>query len=171
MTYVRVYSVLTETVKFNRRLILTTLLFLCVSLSVVAEAETLDREMLATKIEPPNELGNKLSDKGIWSILDRTGKDSGYIFETGALAPLPGFSGAPINVLVTLDRDGKFLRAELLEHNEPIFVSGLGEAPFHEFVRQYRGLSVFDSITVGVPYGAGNRDCLLYTSPSPRDRG
>jgi len=117
----------------------------------------LDRETLATKIEPPNELGDQLSDNGVWSIRDRTGKDSGYIFETGTLAPLPGFSGAPINVLVTLDRDGKFLRAELLEHNEPVFVSGLGEAPFHEFVRQYRGLSVFDSVTVGVPYGAANQ--------------
>ena len=158
LMHVRIYFVLVEAVKLSRRLILSTLFFFCATLSVVVEAETLNREILATKIEPPNELGNKLSDKGIWSILDRTGKDSGYIFETGALAPLPGFSGAPINVLVTLDRDGKFLRAELLEHNEPIFVSGLGEAPFHEFVRQYRGLSVFDSITVGVPYGVGNRD-------------
>jgi len=134
------------------------LLFICVLLSTGVEAETLDRETLATKIEPPNELGDQLSDNGVWSIRDRTGKDSGYIFETGTLAPLPGFSGAPINVLVTIDRDGKFLRAELLEHNEPVFVSGLGEAPFHEFVRQYHGLSVFDSVTVGVPYGAANQD-------------
>ena len=127
-------------------------------LSGATRADTLDRDTLATKVEPPNELGEKLTDKGVWSILDRTGKEAGYIFETEPLAPLPGFSGAPINVLVTLDRDGKFLRAELLEHNEPIFVSGLGEAPFHEFVRQYNGLSIFDSITVGVPYGTGAQD-------------
>jgi len=84
-------------------------------LSTNAWADTLDRETLASKIEPPNELGEQLSDNGIWSILDRTGQEAGYIFETQALAPLPGFSGAPINVLVTLDRDGKFLRAELLD--------------------------------------------------------
>ena len=124
----------------------------------IAAASTLDRDTLATSVEPPNELGEQLSDNGVWSILDRTGKEAGYIFETETLAPLPGFSGAPINVLVTLDRDGRFLRAELLEHNEPVFVSGLGEAPFHEFVRQYRGLSIFDSITVGVPYGAASQD-------------
>jgi transcriptional regulator of nitric oxide reductase/ferredoxin len=122
-----------------------------------AIAQVLTEQDLATKVEPPYELGEKLSDRGVWSIRDRTGIDAGYIFETGPLAPLPGFSGAAIHVLVTLDGDGRFLRAELLEHNEPIFVSGLGQAPFHEFMRQYRGLSVFDQITVGVPYGAGDR--------------
>ena len=127
-------------------------------LSGMAKAETLDRDTLATKVEPPNELGEKLNDKGVWSILDRTGEEAGYIFETEPLASIPGFSGAPINVLVTLDRDGKFLRAELLEHNEPIFVSGLGQAPFNEFINQYRGLSIFDSMTVGVPYGSGDQD-------------
>ncbi|MEM9140861.1 MAG: 4Fe-4S binding protein, partial [Pseudomonadota bacterium] len=53
------------------------------------------------------------------------------------------------------DAAGRFLSAELLEHNEPIFVSGLGQAPFHAFMRQYRGHSIFDSMTVGVPYGQG----------------
>ena len=158
MIHVWASFALTKAIKLNHGLLLSALLLFCVMFSVGVEAETLNSETLATKIEPPNELGDKLSDKGIWSIRDRTGKDSGYIFETGTLAPLPGFSGAPINVLVTLDRDGQFLRAELLEHNEPVFVSGLGEAPFHEFVRQYHGLSIFDSITVGVPYGAGNQD-------------
>ena len=158
MTKIRAYFVLIKAIKLNRELMLTALILFCVMLSAGVEAQTLNSETLATKIEPPNELGDQLSDNGIWSIRDRTGQNSGFIFETGPLAPLPGFSGAPINVLVTLDLDGKFLRAELLEHNEPIFVSGLGEAPFHEFVRQYRGLSIFDSITVGVPYGAGNQD-------------
>ena len=127
-------------------------------LTGTAQAELLDEETLAAKVEPPNELGEKLNDKGVWSIRDRTGEEAGYIFETAPLAPLPGFSGAPINVLVTLDRDGKFLHAELIEHNEPIFVSGLGQAPFNEFMRQYRGLSIFDSMTVGVPYGTGAKD-------------
>jgi transcriptional regulator of nitric oxide reductase/ferredoxin len=131
---------------------------LCLLLSAPTQAALLDRDALAAKVEPPYELGSKLNDNGVWSIQDRTGVAAGYIFETEPLAPLPGFSGAAINVLVTLDRDGRFLKAELIEHNEPIFVSGLGQAPFHEFMRQYRGLSIFDSITVGVPYGEGDQD-------------
>ena len=135
---------------------------LCAALLVLtpgpAWPQILSDEALAAKVEPPYELGDPLGEDGVWTIRDRTGIDAGYIFETGPLAPLPGFAGVPIHVLVTLDADGRFLRAELLDHNEPIFVSGLGQAPFHEFMRQYRGLSVFDPITVGVPYGAGNRD-------------
>lgn len=122
--------------------------------SFSAWAQILSPEELAARVVPPYELGEPLGNNGIWSIRDRQGNDAGYVFETGPLASLPGFSGAPIHVLVTLETDGRFLRAELLEHNEPVFVSGLGEAPFHEFMRQYRGLSVFDPIAVGVPYGA-----------------
>lgn len=117
----------------------------------------LDRAALASRIEPPNELGEPLNDKGLWSILDRTGTRAGYIFETEPFAPLPGFAGEPINVLVTLDLNGRFLHAELIRHNEPVFVSGLGQAPFHEFMRQYRGHSIFDTITVGAPYGSGTQ--------------
>lgn len=129
---------------------------LALGLSWSVQAQILSPEELEAKIEPPYKLHEQLSDKGIWSIIDLSGVEAGYVFETGNLAPLPGFSGAPIHVLVTMLNDGKFLRAELLDHNEPIFVSGLGQAPFHEFMRQYRGLSVFDPITVGVPYGAGD---------------
>ena len=75
------------------------------------------------------------------------------MLETEPLAPLPGFSGAPINVLVYLDPGGSFIHARLISHNEPIFVSGLGEAPFHKFFEQYRGLSIADTLVVGTPYG------------------
>ncbi|MDH3917410.1 MAG: 4Fe-4S binding protein, partial [Rhodospirillales bacterium] len=122
-----------------------------------AAAEMLGADELAQHVDPPYELGERLTDDGVWSILDRSGVAGGYIFETRPLAPLPGFSGEPINVLVTLDRDGRFIAAEILEQNEPIFISGLGVAPFHEFVRQYRGLSITDSIMVGVPYGGANK--------------
>jgi len=136
--------------------------FLAAAIAVLfggsAVAETLSPDVLAGKVEPPNVLGEQLSDDGVWSIVDPAGVEAGYVFQTGLMAPLPGFSGEPIDVLVTLDREGLFLNAELIEHNEPIFVSGLGQAPFHEFMRQYRGLSVFDPLTVGVPYGAGDRD-------------
>ena len=67
-----------------------------------AQAQILSPEDLASHIEPPYELGEKLSDDGIWSIRDRQGVDAGYVFEAGPLVPLPGFSGAPIHVLVML---------------------------------------------------------------------
>ncbi len=149
-----------EIVRAMIRVAISALLFLISVFSAPNQlaAQLLDQERLSKKVEPPFVLNERLNDDGVWSIKDLTGDHAGYIFQTRALAPLPGFSGEPIDVLVTLDRDGQFLGAELIEHNEPIFVSGLGHAPFHEFMRQYRGLSVFDPLTVGVPYGAGDRE-------------
>lgn len=97
---------------------------------------------------PPYRLGEPAGLDGVWTIETSGGELAGYVFESKPLAPIPGFSGDPINLLITIDRDGRFLDVTILEQNEPIFVSGLGPGPFHDFVQQYRGLSIGDSITV-----------------------
>jgi len=91
-------------------------------------------------------------------VLNGGGEPIGYAFETEPLAPIPGFSGKPVNLLVSLDRDGQFLDVLVLSQNEPVFVSGLGPAPLNGFVRQYRGHSIAENITVGVPYGDAATD-------------
>ena len=118
----------------------------------------LTREALAELVVPPYGLGEQVSEDGVWELLDSGGGPAGYVFETKHLAAIPGFSGEPVNLLITLDREGDFIDVIILEQNEPVFVSGLGPGPFHEFVRQYRGLSVGSAITVGVPYGAVEKD-------------
>ncbi|MFC0220056.1 4Fe-4S binding protein [Pseudochelatococcus lubricantis] len=115
----------------------------------------LPREALEPMIVPPYALGEPVNDKGVWSLLNSGGAEAGYVFQTGPLAPLPGFSGAPIDMLVMLDPGGRFLDVRLISHNEPIFVSGLGEAPFRAFLEQYRGRSIRESLVVGTPYGTG----------------
>ena len=133
------------------------------SLPLRAAGETLERESIAALVMPPMSVGDPVNDKGVWSLLNSGGAEIGYVFETKPLAPLPGFSGAPVNVLVMLDLDGRFLDLRLIEHNEPIFVSGLGEAPFHKFFEQYRGHSISSSLVVGVPYGqADGASSLVY---------
>lgn len=129
---------------------------LWVGLAVTSAADPLPRETIADMIVPPMSLGEQLNDKGVWQLLNSGGADAGYVFETQPMAPLPGFSGAPINMLVVLDLDGRFVDVRLISHNEPIFVSGLGEAPFHQFFEQYRGHSISEALVVGTPYGAGD---------------
>ena len=116
-------------------------------------ASPLPREEISALIMPPFSLGEPVNGKGVYTLLNSGGAEAGYAFETEPLAPLPGVSGAPVNVLVLLDLDGNFLDVRLISHNEPVFVSGLGPAPFHRFFEQYPGLSVFSAITVGTPYG------------------
>ncbi|MCV6596403.1 MAG: 4Fe-4S binding protein [Mangrovicoccus sp.] len=124
----------------------------------------LTREALQDYIYAPYELGEPLNEKGVWSLLNSGGAEAGFVFETEPLAPLPGFSGAAINMLVILDLDGRFLDVRLISHDEPIFVSGLGEAPFRKFMEQYRGHSISESLVVGTPYGGGGSDggALVY---------
>lgn len=130
-------------------------------MAVGAIGEPLGRDQLAPLVAPPLSLGERINDEGVWELLNSGGAQAGYVFETEPMAPLPGFSGAPINVLVVLDLDGRFLDVQLISHNEPIFVSGLGEAPFHKFFEQYRGHSISDSLVVGTPYGAGSDGSAL----------
>ncbi|MGJ8604816.1 MAG: 4Fe-4S binding protein [Marivita sp.] len=127
----------------------------CVS-ALSAVADVLDEDEIAAQIFAPMSLGALISDNGVYELLNSGGAHAGYVFQTEPMAPLPGFSGAPVNVLVVLDLDGRFLDVQLLNHNEPIFVSGLGQAPFHAFFEQYRGHSISDSLVVGSPYGAGD---------------
>lgn len=124
-------------------------------------ADTLEETALRELVIPPFSLGEKINENGVWSIVNSGGAEAGFVFETQPLAPLPGFSGTPINVLVTLDLEGQFIDARLIDHNEPIFVSGLGQAPFHKFFEQYRGLSISSSIVVGTPYGGGGEGSAL----------
>lgn len=115
-------------------------------------ADLLDKDAAATMVEPPYQIGEPISD-GVWGLTNLDGRDAGFAIETKPLAAIPGFSGAPINLFVQIDLEGKFIDAEIISHNEPIFVSGLGEAPFNAFVAQYKGHSLADTLVVGVPYG------------------
>ncbi len=118
----------------------------------IALADVMDREEAAKHVEPPYKLGEPVGS-GSWELINLDGRLAGYGFESKPLAPLPGFSGAPINLFVQITTEGKFINAEILSHNEPIFVSGLGNDKFHNFVRQYKGLSINDTLVVGTPYG------------------
>lgn len=124
-------------------------------------AEPLPRDVIEPYIAPPMSLGEQLNDQGVWQLLNSGGAEAGYVFETEPMAPLPGFSGAAINMLVVLDLEGRFHDVQLISHNEPIFVSGLPEKLFYDFFKQYRGHSISDSLVVGSPYGAGSEGSAL----------
>lgn len=139
----------------------TILLWLSSTLSV--QAEPLTRDIIEPYIVPPMSLGEPINDTGVWQLLNSGGAEAGFVFETEPMAPLPGFSGASINLLVVLDLDGQFLDVQLVSHNEPIFVSGLPEKLFYDFFKQYRGHSISDTLVVGTPYGsATDGSALVY---------
>lgn len=139
-----------------------TAVFLAFAVTGPGKAQEFGREQAAALVEPPYQLGD-LREDGIFELKNLDGRLAGYAFETLPLAPLPGFSGAPINLFVSLTLDGRLIDVEIISHNEPIFVSGLGDAPFQEFIGQYRGHSITDTMVIGIPYGdEGSGSSLVY---------
>lgn len=136
---------------------------------LVCIAGELTQADLSRRFQPPLHVQPKLADVPAWPLTSELEPDAGpigYAFESIDLAPIPGFEGTPMNLLVAVDRKGAFIDVEVLRQHEPVFLSGLGEVPLKEFVRQYAGKNLRQEITVSSIYGStrsaggGNRVVL-----------
>ncbi|KAF3998706.1 4Fe-4S binding protein [Glaciimonas immobilis] len=106
---------------------------------------------LVKRFPQPYIIGEKDSAIPVWPIFKQNATANelvGYVFESIDLAPISGFSGLPINLLIALDPKGNFIDVSVLSHHEPVFLDGLGEAPMFQFVSQYKGLSLFQNIKI-----------------------
>jgi NosR/NirI family transcriptional regulator, nitrous oxide reductase regulator len=115
---------------------------------------TLGRAELARRFPAPLLVGEREKDVPVWPIFRQGGPPSfsvelvGYAFESVDLAPVPGFSGTPVNLLVALGTQGEFLDVAVLSQHEPVFLGGVGPEPLDRFLTQYKGLSLKQNITV-----------------------
>jgi NosR/NirI family transcriptional regulator, nitrous oxide reductase regulator len=131
------------------RIIYAALLWLLCCM-VPASAGELTREKLSAIFPAPMVIGEKDASFPVWPLFNGGGTNlAGWVFETTELAPIPGFSGTPPNLLVALAPDGTFLDVQVISHHEPIFLDGLGEEPLFKFVEQYRGKALGRPIKVG----------------------
>lgn len=126
-------------------------LLLWLALGCVASAGVLTRPAVVKRFPAPMIVGDKLTDVPAWPLFRQNGTATelaGYVFESIDLAPIPGFAGVPINLLVAIDPKGNFLDVAVLSHHEPVFLDGLGEAPLTAFVSQYQGLAMQQNIAI-----------------------
>ncbi len=126
-------------------------LLLLVLVSAHARGGVLTRADLARRFPAPLTVGEKDAALPVWPLFKQNATATelvGYVFESLDLAPIPGFSGVPINLLVAIDPKGVFLEVAVLSHHEPVFLDGLGEAPLFQFVKQYQNLSLKQSISI-----------------------
>ncbi|MDZ7851616.1 MAG: FMN-binding protein [Halomonas sp.] len=73
----------------------------------------------------------------------------GYAFESVDIAPIPAYSGKPVNLLVGIDLDGKIVQADILSHEEPIMLVGIPETKLEGFADDHVGAHVNDRMKVG----------------------
>ena len=122
------------------------------ALGAVAQAGTLTKADLQQRFPSPLIVGERDAQLPVWPLFRQDGTAVplvGYVYESVDLAPIPGFSGTPPNLLVALDAKGAFMDVQVLSQHEPVFVDGLGPAPLMRFVEQYRGLSLRQNIKIG----------------------
>ena len=134
-------------------------LALCLAAGVLAlllgatpvHAGVMTQAELARRFPAPLTVGERDAELPVWPLFRQGGSGgelAGYVFESADLAPIPGFSGVPVNLLVAIDPFGRFLGVEVLSQHEPVFQYGLGEAPLFEFVKQYQGVSLKQHIGI-----------------------
>ena len=144
---------------FLRRLPVCALLFglLCLA---PAQAGVMTRESMTLAFPAPLVVGEKERDVPVWPIFaqDLTSTTIvAYAFESIDFAAIPGFSGTPFNLLVALDKDGKFMDVKVLSQHEPVFLDGLGPQPLFKFVEQYKNLSLKQSIKIGLNQSSASK--------------
>ncbi len=140
-----------------RRLLLVAGL-LC--LAAAAEAGTMTRAALQKVFAAPLVVGERDPALPVWPVFRQEATATvlaGYAFESIDLAPIPGFSGTPFNLLVLLDAKGGYADVRVLSHHEPVFLEGLGEAPLLKFADQYKGLSLGQNIKIGSNLNRGDK--------------
>ncbi|MGQ4880674.1 transcriptional regulator NosR [Billgrantia sp. LNSP4103-1] len=83
------------------------------------------------------------------AVLDDAGEPLGYVFESVDIAPIPAYSGKPVNLLVGIDLEGRIVLADILGHEEPIMLVGIPEAKLEGFADAHVGAHVSDRLKVG----------------------
>jgi NosR/NirI family transcriptional regulator, nitrous oxide reductase regulator len=141
---------------FARLTALLAALTCCCFFGEGARASSLDREAMKVLFPKPFSVGERDATLPVWPIFQQSYNGDvlvAYAFESIDFEPIPGFSGTPVNLLVAVKPSGELLSVAVLEQHEPVFVDGLGPEPLKEFVRQYAGKSLRQSIKI-VPPGA-----------------
>ena len=73
----------------------------------------------------------------------------GYAYITSDFVSTTGYSGKPIHVLVAIGMEGKLLRAELVEHSEPIVLIGIPDSKIRALTETYKGLDIVAEAAAG----------------------
>ena len=125
---------------------------LCLGLLIVwgpASAGLLDRAALERHVHErlgrDFTLGERHAALPVWPVFSRQDASPrlhAYLFESQDIEPVRGYSGKPIDLLITMTPSGDFLDVTLIHHDEPIFQSDSATRELYDFASQYNGLSI-----------------------------
>ena len=119
-----------------------------------AFAQTLTQAQLTQYLGNSVRVGERNAGLPLWPIYHSDSEEGvkpellGYVFESIDFEPARGFSGKPLNLLVAITPEGRFLSVHLLDHKEPLFRSEKGTALLQAFAQQYEGITTQHNIQI-----------------------
>lgn len=132
-----------------RRVVLSWLLLLSFLLpATAAELGELERQRIQIALPEVSEVGEPAGEFSVRTLGDGQ-QILGYVFQSRDVLDLPAYSGKPINMQVVLDTAGVIRDAYVLEHHEPILLTGIPEARLHEFAARFSGVGAAQRVVVG----------------------
>ncbi len=127
-------------------------------LMVSVHAGQLEREDVSRQLDGRYTIGEVQTDMRAYPVFtpaeetaDGKPKLIGYAFETVDFTNLRGYSGKPIDLFVFMDLDGRFLKINLIDHTEPLFLSVFSHAKLVAFAAQYVKLTFHHFIEIHGP--------------------
>ncbi|MBS3667830.1 transcriptional regulator NosR [Vreelandella boliviensis] len=135
-------------VAYPRRLIgiwISLLLLLAITLP----AQAIELEQVREGFPTAERLESADSQWPVSRVLASDDELLGYAFESVDVAPIPAYSGKPVNVLVGVDLDGQIVQADVLSHSEPIMLVGIPESKLNSFADEHESAHVNDRLRVG----------------------
>ena len=118
-------------------------------LAVTLPAQAIELEQVREGFPTAERLEAADSQWPVSRVLDSDDELRGYAFESVDVAPIPAYSGKPVNVLVGIDLDGQIVQADVLSHSEPIMLVGIPESKLNSFADEHESAHVNDRLRVG----------------------
>ncbi len=118
-------------------------------LAITLPAQAIELEQVREGFPTAERLEAADSQWPVSRVLASDDKLLGYAFESVDVAPIPAYSGKPVNVLVGIGLDGQIVQADVLSHSEPIMLVGIPESKLNSFADEHESAHVNDRLRVG----------------------
>tara|TARA_R110002124_G_scaffold12121_6_gene57805 strand:- start:416 stop:2563 length:2148 start_codon:yes stop_codon:yes gene_type:complete len=118
-------------------------------LAITLPAQAIELEQVREGFPTAERLEAADSQWPVSRVLASDDKLLGYAFESVDVAPIPAYSGKPVNVLVGIGLDGQIVQADILSHSEPIMLVGIPESKLNSFADEHESAHVNDRLRVG----------------------
>lgn len=118
-----------------------------------ARQVTADIRALAATYFPGTEVVQEFSGEPEVARVYGRSQLLGYLAVTDDVAPIQGYSGAPITTLVGISTDGHIAGVRILAHQEPILGAGVTARQLDAYIEQYAGHGIDRQPRIGAKQG------------------